>query len=168
VCSKTLRGKQLFAEMSRNDKDLVKLRKEIARTRISICDPSRNGNYVKLQGKTPVCTMIIPNSLQIAWRKYRTLENNLGRPPTDFVELANWSLDGLILKKGVASIETRLSTENGRFHSQYSKLGGAQRQTLALKVTKMLVVLSETVPVTASGTQQVTAAAVMHSQVRII
>jgi len=67
-----------------------KLQKEIARARISICNPSHNGNYVKLQGKTPVCTMIIPNTLQIVWMKYRIVENNMGRPPTDFAELANW------------------------------------------------------------------------------
>jgi len=95
------------SEMFRNDKELAKLRKEIARTRISICDPSRNGNHAKLQGKIPVCTMVIPNALQIVWRKYRAQENSMGRPLTDFVDLANWSLDSLVLKKGVASIETR-------------------------------------------------------------
>ena len=99
---------------------------------------------------------MIPNGLQIVWRKYRNLEESLGRPHTDFVEMANWCLDGLRLKKGVSSIENRLSTENGRFHSQYSKLGGAQCQSLALKVTKMLVVLNEMdaiAPVAASRTQ---------------
>ena len=69
--------------------------------------------------------------------------------------MANWHLDGLRLRKEVSSIENRLSTEN--FHSAYAKLGGAKRQSLSLKVTKMLVVLNEidTISplVTASRTQ---------------
>jgi len=110
-----------------------------------------------MQGKTPAYTMMIPNALQLLWRKHRKLEDSLGRPQSEFVEMANWCLDGLRLRKGVSSIENRLSTENGRFHSAYAKLGGAKRQSLSLKVTKMLVVLNEidiiSPPVTASRTE---------------
>jgi len=147
-----------------NIKDLNKLRKEISKTRIALCEPSRNGNYIKLLGKTPAYTMMIPNSLLISWKRYRTLEETLDRPPTDFVDMANWCLDGLRLKKGVSTIETRLSTENGRFHSQYSKLGGSKRQSVALKVTKMLVLVNEMDTVlSASPTQLVEGMQVSYS-----
>lgn len=124
-------------------KELTATNKELKETKITVAPPTTNSNYSKMVEKNPVNSLVIPNKLFILWNRRRALEGKLRQNTSEYVVMANESLNDIILNTSAASLKKKLSTENSRFQTRYKKMGGALCAALILKHTNIMLLESE-------------------------